>query len=79
MSQSDLEDSKYFCEDALILVRQFKDCLMYNLTQLYSILDGYDRAFPEGRYSVANFRASKRQSINKLTGRLEQCQNGTRS
>ena len=78
MSQDNLKDSKYFCEDALILVRQLKDCLMYNLTQLYSILDDYDRAFPEDRYSVDNFRASKRQSINELTGQLEQCQNAVR-
>ena len=78
MSQGDLENSKHFCDDALILVRQLKDCLMYNLTQLYTILDDYDRAFREDRYSVANFRASKRQSINKLTGQLERCQNAVR-
>ena len=75
MSQDDLENSKHFCEDGLILVRRLKDCLMYNLTQLYSILDDYDRAFPEDQDSVGNFRASKRESINQLTGQLEQCQN----
>ena len=75
MSQGDLKDSKYFCDDALTLVRQLKDCLMINLTQLYSILDAYDRAFPEDSHSVTNFGASKRQSINNLTGQLEQCQN----
>ena len=76
MSQlDDLEDSKNFCDDALTLVRRLKDCLRINLTQLYSILDCYERAFPEDSHSVAKFRSSKRQSINKLTGQLEQCQN----
>ena len=75
MSQVDLEKSNTFCDDALILVRQLKDYLMVNLTQLYSILDAYDRAYPEDRFSVAQFRASRRQCINKLTGQLEQCQN----
>lgn len=75
MSREDLEKSTYFCDRALTWVRQLKDCLMVNLTHLYSILDGYDRAFPEDRHLVAKFRASKRQSINKLTGQLERCQN----
>ena len=75
MSTEDLEDSTHFCDTALIRVRQLKDCLMINLSHLYSILDTYVRAFPEDRHSVNNFKASKRQSINQLTGQLEQCQN----
>jgi len=75
MSREDLEGSTQFCDKAVTTVRQLKDCLMVNLARLYSILDSYDRAFPEDRHSVAKFRTSKIQSINRLTGQLEQCQN----
>ena len=74
MSKDDLEETKSFCDTARTHVRQLRDCLMMDLTQLYHILDAYDRAYPEDRSSVAKFRASKEPAINKLTGQLERCQ-----
>ena len=75
MSRNDLEETKSFCDTARTHVRQLRDYLMMNLTQLHSILDAYSRTYPEDRISVDKFRASKEQSINRLTGQLEQCQN----
>ena len=49
--------------------------MMINLSQLYSILNAYDRVYPEDRHSVAEFRASKQQAVNELIGQLERCQN----
>ena len=78
MSEHELTKSKAFCDDALTRVKQLKQCMMMNLSQLYSILNAYDRAYPEDRHSVVEFRASKQQAVNKLTGQLEQCQNAVK-
>lgn len=75
LSRDDLEDSTHFCDKALIHVKSLWDCLKTNLTQLYSILDAYERAYPEDRHLVGKFKASKEQPYNILISQLEQCQN----
>ena len=63
-----------FCDTAQTYVKELQDCLMMNLSQLFYIFDDYTRAYPKDKALVANFRASKEQSINKLNGQLAQCQ-----
>ena len=74
LSRQDLEESTCFCDKAVTQVRQLKNCLLVNFTELDSILGAYKRAYPEHRHMVAKFRASQRQFVNKLIGQLEQCQ-----
>ena len=74
LSRQDLEESTCFCNKAVTQVRQLKNCLLVNFTELDSILSAYERAYPEYRHVVAEFRASQKQFVSKLIGQLVQCQ-----
>ena len=73
LSRKDLEESTSFCNKAFTQVRELKNCLLVNFTELDGILGAYERAYPEDKHMITEFRASHRQFVNKLIGRLEQC------
>ena len=66
LSRQDLKESACFCDKAVKQVRQLKNSLLVNFIELDGILGAYERAYPEDKHMVAEFRASHRQLVNKL-------------
>jgi len=73
LNRKELRESIPLCDKVLEYVAQLKDCLIINLSELHGILESYDRACPDERDAIAQFKMSKAQSINEVTGQLENC------
>jgi len=73
LTKAELVDSVPFCDNLLEHVTELKNCLMMNLRELHGILESHNKAFPDEKDTIGQFRMSKRQSINEVTGQLEHC------